>query len=419
MADLWIHIAGLRKRWGARYDAGRRVLERRIWLAHWFPHVPLAVAMALFGQILMARAARLVLGVSAWSVRISDLESHIAGARLGALPDVVIGGLLLLTAIGLLKRSRFAWWLAVVSLSASLGIGFFVPTAEIGDLFVAFRALLLVTLLFNRAHFSARSMLIQNIFGIYVLLVFLLCASALTLRRGTHFDPEIADPLTALYFVVVTISSVGFGDISPQDPETRGFVLGLIVVGVMVLGTSVSVFLIPFVSNRLRIILGHQENPVNRSKHFIVIGTSSLARNAVVELEKRGQAVTVILGKANEDPFYEMRDVVVGDPTDLEVLRSAGTEKSRGVLALSTDDSTNGFVVLGVSELDPAITTVAALNDSSNRSRLERTQPSILLSLQVLGGQLLAMALTGEHVGEDLLDSVLKIHTDPAKKSGG
>jgi voltage-gated potassium channel len=69
--------------------------------------------------------------------------------------------------------------------------------------------------------------------------------------------------------------------------------------------------------------------------------------------------------------------------------------------------------VLGVNELDPTIPTVAALNDPKNQSRLERTQPSILLSLQVLGGQLLAMALTGERVDENFLDSVLEIQTAP------
>jgi voltage-gated potassium channel len=67
-----------------------------------------------------------------------------------------------------------------------------------------------------------------------------------------------------------------------------------------------------------------------------------------------------------------------------------------------------------VNELNPTIPTVAALNDSKNQSRLERTQPSILLSLQVLGGQLLAMALTGEAVDANFLDSVLEIQTAPA-----
>jgi voltage-gated potassium channel len=153
---------------------------------------------------------------------------------------------------------------------------------------------------------------------------------------------------------------------------------------------------------------------VNRTKHFIVIGTSSLARNAAVELEKRGQNVTLILSAANEDAFFHDRDVVIGDATDLEVLRTAGTNSARGVLALSGDDATNGFIVLGVNELNPSILTVAALNDPKNQSRVERTQPSILLSLQVLGGQLLAMALTGETVDEDFLESVLKIQGVPA-----
>jgi voltage-gated potassium channel len=417
LAKLWTRIVGSWKRSAARYDAARRVLERRIWLDRWFPHAPLALALALLGQMLVVRAAGSVFGVSLWSVRLAELESHVAGAKLGALPDVVIGGLLLVTALGLLKRSRSAWLLAVLSLGVSLALGLAFRASELDGVVIAFRAVLLVALLVNRAHFSARSVLIQNAFGVYALLVFLACATALTLRRGSHFEPEIGDPLTALYFVVVTMSSVGFGDFVAKDPETRGFVLTLIVTGVFILGTAVSVFLMPIVSNRLRVIIGHQENPVNRSKHYVVIGTSPLARNAVLELEKRNQAVTLILGKANDDAFYENRDVVIGDATDLDVLRKAGAHEARGVLALSTDDSTNGFVVLGVNELDPSIMTVAALNDSMNKSRLERTQPSILLSLQVLGGQLLAMALTGERVDEGLLDSVLKIHTAPATTS--
>jgi voltage-gated potassium channel len=252
--------------------------------------------------------------------------------------------------------------------------------------------------------------------GIYVVIMFLGCATVLTLRKGSHFEPEIHDSVTALYFVVMTISTVGFGDITPVDSETRGFVLSMIVIGVLVIGSSISMFFLPLISNRLSFILGNREDIVNRTRHFIVIGTSSLARNTVQELEKRGQTVAIVLGAANEDPFYQKRDVVIGDATDLEVLKNAGTEKARGVLALSQDDATNGFIVLGVNELDPTIPTVAALNDPKNQSRLERTQPSILLSLQVLGGQLLAMALTGERVNENFLDSVLEIQSAPAAK---
>ena len=81
------------------------------------------------------------------------------------------------------------------------------------------------------------------------------------------------------------------------------------------------------------------------------------------------------------------------------------------MLALSTDDAENGFVVLGVNELAPTIPTVVALNHPKNQFRLKRTQPSLMLSLQVLGGQLLAKALTGESVESDMLEKALQIHT--------
>lgn len=356
-----------------------------------------------------------MLGMSASAVQLDELAENLLGAHLGGLSDFVIGGLLIVTAFGLMLRARMAWWLAVLGISTSLVLR--ISTDMDGGthgLIMTYRGVLLVWLLLSRDQFPVRSLPAQAAMGVYFVVMFLGCATVLTLRRGSHFEPEIHDSVSALYFVIMTISTVGFGDITPIDSDTRGFVLSMIVIGVLIIGSSISVFLLPLVTNRLRLILGNQENLVNRTRHFIVIGTSSLARNTVHELEKRGQTVTIVLGAANEDPFYQKRDVLVGDATDLEVLKDAGTEKARGVLALSADDSANGFIVLGVNELDPTIPTVAALNDSKNQSRLERTQPSILISLQVLGGQLLAMALTGERVEANFLDSVLEIQTAPA-----
>jgi voltage-gated potassium channel len=407
--EFWFRLADRCERVGKRYDATRRVLERRIQLNRWFPHVPLGLTLVPLGLVLSYRAILSMLGKSGTDVRLVELTEHLLGAHLGGLSDFVVGGLLIITAFGLLVRARLAWWLAVLGLGTSLVLNVFSEIEGADGIVIAYRGLLLFFLLIARSHFSARSMPAQTAMGIYVIVMFVACATVLTLRRGSHFEPEIQDAVTALYFVVMTVSTVGFGDITPQDSETRGFVLNMIVIGVLVIGSAVSVFLLPLISNRLRLILGNREDLVDRKRHFIVIGTSSLARNATQELETRGQAVTLVVGSANEDAFYKSRDVVIGDPTDLEVLRLAGTERARGVLALTGDDSMNGFIVLGVNELDQSIPTVAALNDPKNKSRLERTQPSILLSLQVLGGQLLAMALTGERVGEDFLDSVLEV----------
>jgi len=415
---IWADLADLLRRLGRWYDAVRRNLERKVALNRWFPHFPLGLALVPLGLTLSYRAALSMPGMADSGIRIGEFASNLLGADLGGLLDFVIGGLLIVTAFGLMLRARLAWWLATLGVTSSLVLRVFFMShgASPHDVVIAYRVVLLLCLLGTRRHFVARSLLVQNALGIYVVVMFLSCATVLTLRRGSHFEPEIQDPVTALYFVMMTVSTVGFGDITPADAETRGFVLGMIVIGVLMIGSSISVFILPLVTNRLRIILGNQENLVNRTKHFIVIGTSSLARNTVKALEERGQSVTIVLGEANEDPFYQKRDVEIGDATDLDVLRTAGTKDARGVLALSPDDSMNGFIVLGVNELDPTIPTVAALNDPKNQFRLNRAQPSILLSLQVLGGQLLAMALTGERVDEDFLDSMLRIQIAPEEK---
>jgi len=409
LKEFWSRLGDRYERLEARYDATRRVLERQVRLNRWFPHVPLGLALVPLGLILSYRATLSMLGVSATSVELEELTRHLLGAHLGGLSDFVVGGLLIVTSFGLFLRARLAWWLAILGLGTSLVLNFSSGVQGADGLVIAYRGFLLLALLGTRSHFSARSIPAQTALGLYVIVMFVVCAAVFTLRRGTHFEPEIHDSATALYFVIMTVSTVGFGDISPRDPETRLFVLNMIVIGVLVIGSSVSMFLLPVISHRLRLILGNQEDLMNRQRHFIVIGDTSLARNAAEELESRGQSVTLVLGAADEDAFYKDHDVIIGDPTDLEVLRLAGAEKARGILALSADDATNGFVVLGVNEIDQSIPTVAALNDPKYRSRLERTQPSILLSLQVLGGQLLAMALTGERVDDGFLDSVLKI----------
>jgi voltage-gated potassium channel len=77
------------------------------------------------------------------------------------------------------------------------------------------------------------------------------------------------------------------------------------------------------------------------------------------------------------------------------------------VLALSEDDSYNAFVVLAAKELNPNVRTVAAVGDTRNTGRVARTRPDVLLTLPQLGGELLAMALSGEKISADALISQL------------
>ncbi|MGH8281696.1 MAG: NAD-binding protein, partial [Gammaproteobacteria bacterium] len=97
-----------------------------------------------------------------------------------------------------------------------------------------------------------------------------------------------------------------------------------------------------------------------------------------------------------------------GNPSDLEVLRRAGAERARAVLALSEDDAENAFVVLAMRELAEKVKTVAVVHHTRNLASVKRVHPDLIVSPQILGGELLAMALSGEDINTDtLLDQLL------------
>jgi voltage-gated potassium channel len=416
MGELWGRIAAPWVRCRQQLEVLLLPVERRLSTDRWFPHVPLSLIVAPLGLLMLDAVVQSAMGVSAFSLRAEHLVERIESVRLATTHEFAIGLLLLVMSLGLLLRSRFAWALTTAALSVALVVRIFFRTHPFDAIFVSYFAVLLV-LLFYKRHFGRRSLVTAACFGLFAVLAFHAYATLATLQMGEHFDPPIREPITALYFAIVTVSTVGYGDITARDPEAQAFVAGLIVIGLFFLATSVSAFLLPLLTSRLGALLGAREGFVDRSRHFVIVGNSPLARNTAEELEKRGRRITFVLDQESDQAFYKQRDVVVGDPTDLSVLRTAGADKARGVLALSIDDAENGFVVLGINELAPTIPTVVALNDPKNQFRLKRTQPSLLLSLQVLGGELLAKALTGEKVESDVLDKVLQLHTSKDEDS--
>jgi voltage-gated potassium channel len=411
------------ERWHARRTAWHRhtrrlreVLDRRIALNRWYPHVPIALLMIPLGLLLSDAAARSALGVGIHSVELADLEAQASELQHRPILELALGFSLIAVSIGIAFRSRLAWLWSLGILASGASLRF--PPERV-ELPIAFYLLgVIVLLVVHRRSFGQRGVVSSVGFAIVALVTFFVWATLGILRMGNDFVPPIHDLPTALYFVVVTVSSVGYGDIVAHTPAARLFVVATIAIGITVAATALGTVLSPLIVNRMRDVLGGRAN-VDRTQHYVIVGKSPLARSAALELEQRKQQVTLIVDKATDEEFFAERDVIVGDPADLSVLRTAGALDAKGVLALSTDDATNCFVVLGVNELDATIPTVAALNDSANQSRLRRCQPSMVLSLQALGGRLLASALTGEHVDLDMLTRVLEVHgTEPAPPPG-
>ncbi len=375
-----------------RLRARTQRLHYRLGGRHWFPHVPLALLLGLGGLwILNARFG------GDWSQYAHALMQGDFHLNLMLLPSLLIGGGMVTMALGLLWRSRLAWLMAVL-LAATGAVNTLLTGHSHVHGLLAYFAFLLAALLFAWRHFNRSSVAASTLFALTAVVMLLLYATFGSYYLGAEFKPPITDLVTALYYAMVTMSTVGYGDIIPAAPEARLFTISVIVLGVAVFATSLSAVIAPLVRQSLKGIIGREGTGMKRENHFVVIGNTPLAINTWRELAKRGRPVTRILRETPSEGQFKDVDVVVGDPSMTEVLREAGADRAEAVLAMMADDSENAFVVLAVKELAGSARTVAAVNDAHHLSRVKLVQPDVVIAPEVMGGELTAMLLSGEQV---------------------
>jgi voltage-gated potassium channel len=274
------------------------------------------------------------------------------------------------------------------------------------------------SLLVTHRHFDHSSMRVGTLVALAALLVLFGYAVLGSYHLGGQFSPSIDTLTDAVYLSVVTMSTVGFGDIIPTTPATRLFLVSIIMLSIIVFSAAVGATLIPAMVHKIEQITAGRHSSVTRENHYIIVGYSALANNTYRELVSRNERVTVILRNEPDSSLFTATnlDIVIGDGSDLETLRKAGAEQAKAILALMNDDSENAFVILAAKELDTKAKTVAAVNEAKHLSRIRRVHPDLIIAPQVLGGELLTSVLTGEHIDiKDIMGRLLG-HSDT--KSG-
>ncbi len=387
---------------------------RRARLDIWFPQIPLALAVGIAGLLALLPAIDkyaqeyLHLQLAGLFDALHPLSAQVPALILRGVPTAIIGGLQIFIAIGLLLSSRLAWFSALLITLAQLGLALFYSHQHWFSAPVIYIVLLLAALVISSNSFRRSSLAAGTLFALAAIVLLLVYGLLGSLILGQGFAPPIVTLPQAVYFTVVTMSTVGYGDILPKSDDARLFVISLIVVGLTVFLTSLTAVVGPLVQGRLSRIIEPRRKRMKRVNHFIITGDSALAHNTARELLHRDKSVVVIVD--DEDANFGDAEIVVGDATDLEILRKAGAETADSVLALSNDDAENAFVILALRELNTDAKKIAAVSGRKNLERVRRVQPDMILAPNVFGGEVLAMALTEEKIdGDDLLKRFLDV----------
>lgn len=397
------------------------ILSRRIFrrtrMDLWFPHVPLALAMIGAGLLTSFPIFEHYLHIHIYELdraleSVSGLSSHLA---IRGLSQTLVGVLQILIGFGMLTRSRMAWISAVVLIAAQIALALALTHGGVRVGQLLYLILLLVALILARRSFNRSSLAAGTLFAFASILLLLVYSVLGSYILGTGFSPPIKNLNDALYFAIVTMSTVGYGDITPRSIEARLFVISIILLGIAVFATALTAIVGPLIQKRLGSILTPGKKRMKRINHYIIVGTGSLALNTARELADRKQPVLAIVQNVADREAFGKIETITGDPTDLEVLTSAGAQHAKAVLALAEDDSENAFIILALREMETEAKKVASVSSRKNLSRMRHVHPDMLLAPGVFAGEVLAMALTEEHIDGDALVKCLLNVNPPSR----
>ena len=365
-----------------------------------WPHVPLAAVLAFVGFLNIMDGLSLPLTAFQRVRALNGLADSLS--TLGGSAQIILGLMLVLAGIGLLWRLVSAWTLSVSLLVITVAVN--VAQKNWGGSLVL-QAVLLIALLWAKRYFTHRTILASLLFSASGILAVLAYGTIGSFLLRNDFKPLIQNWTDAFYYTVVTLSTVGYGDIVPATPASRWFAMSLLVIGLGVFASAIASALGPKISGELNRLFNPKEKKMEAKNHVILVGEGAIARNTAEELKQRGVHFIQIVAAKEESEMSP--HVIEGDATNDAVLRQACIQNARMVIAAREDDGENAFIALGAKDLNPDVRVLAVASSALSIRRLKLARADLVFSPAAVGSRLLADLVEGNQIlpaFQDLLE---------------
>jgi voltage-gated potassium channel len=225
---------------------------------------------------------------------------------------------------------------------------------------------------------------------------------------------EGMNTVDALYMAVITVSTVGFGEVQELDAPGQLFTIILIVGGGGIAAYSLSTAAEFFLSGEWRVHMERRRRNkmVNRLvNHTIVCGYGRMGRHVVDELRAQNWPFIIIESKADIVTDLQAAGylVIQGDAANEADLQAAGIEKAHSLVAVASTDADNVFIVLTARSLHPELVIIARANSDGSEEKLLRAGASrVLLPYRISGRRIVSLLVRPDVA--DFLDEVM--HTN-------
>jgi voltage-gated potassium channel len=219
--------------------------------------------------------------------------------------------------------------------------------------------------------------------------------------------------LDSLYMTLITLTTIGFGEVAPLSPAGRVFTILLIVCGMSVVLIAARSATQLLIEGQVRKYLGRlkMERSVRKLKnHCILVGFGRTGEMICRELMAEGVPLVVIEsdGERAQQVAPCGAPVVQGDATQDEVLEAAGITRAAQLITALDSPADSVLIVLTARGMNPGLRIVARANTRDEERKLRRAGADKVVLEHAIGGRQMVLAALRPAVVEFLDLELLK-----------
>jgi voltage-gated potassium channel len=204
------------------------------------------------------------------------------------------------------------------------------------------------------------------------------------------------------YMVITTFSTIGYQEVHPLSREGRIFNVGLIFAGVSLVFLGIGSLTQALLEFSLRSFFGRRkmERDIERlTGHYIICGAGRVGRSAARELARKPAPFVIVeQNEAKAARFANDWLMHVGDATQEQTLRQLHIERANGLVAATTTDATNLYIVLTARSLNPQLKIIARASEEDAEKHLLKAGADAVVSPYSFAGQRIAQSFLRPHV---------------------
>ena len=233
---------------------------------------------------------------------------------------------------------------------------------------------------------------------------------------GSHFIMGL-NLIDSIYYTVITIATVGYGDYIPSTGIQKIFASTLALCGVGLLAYIFNIILANFQERMSKYSKGVRKMRLikHMDSYYLLCGYGRVGKVVYKELNQRKQNVIIIDKdpKRTEDVNEDENTVILNkDATEDDFIAKLSSENCKSVIITTGDDVTNLFIVLTIREINPNAWIVTRASRTENFKRLKKAGADKIVSPEIIGGKDLylesakphLLRLTVQHTPDELFD---------------